>query len=191
MASANPIQKQFEQDMRAAVPGLPDLSQKGLNRELPLAQAQHWMPRSQKLHQEWLTTTGGTAELSDSAPGRRDDHLRIVLLQEFSLPGVPVEDGSLDDFLHRHTFGKANDFAVDRRTLPISPQDSEVGALCVKVDAEEGLRPSPATKVELLVFSQFALPGGYGQVLCEHTNRYGDLRQLLLDRHGELDEIVV
>jgi hypothetical protein len=61
MASANPIQKKFEQDMRAAVPGLPDLSEKGLNRGLPLAQRQHWMPRSQGLHKEWLTTTGQTS----------------------------------------------------------------------------------------------------------------------------------
>ncbi|KIL91086.1 hypothetical protein FAVG1_05783 [Fusarium avenaceum] len=61
MGSANPIQKEFEQDIRAAVPGLPDLSEKGLNRGLPLAQGQHWMPRSQGLHKEWLTATGQTS----------------------------------------------------------------------------------------------------------------------------------
>ncbi|KAI6766362.1 hypothetical protein HG530_007432 [Fusarium avenaceum] len=53
--------KTFEQDIRAAVPGLPDLSEKGLNRGLPLAQGQHWMPRSQGLHKEWLTATGQTS----------------------------------------------------------------------------------------------------------------------------------
>ncbi|KAM0439503.1 hypothetical protein ACHAQK_006216 [Fusarium lateritium] len=62
MSSTNPIQKQFEIDIRAAVPGLPNLSHKGLNRGLLLAQGQHWMPRSQGLHKEWLTATGQTSQ---------------------------------------------------------------------------------------------------------------------------------
>jgi hypothetical protein len=61
MSSANPIQKRFEMDVRAAVPSLPDFSRQGLNRGLPLAQGQHWMPRSQKLNQEWLNATGQTS----------------------------------------------------------------------------------------------------------------------------------
>ncbi|RKK87656.1 hypothetical protein BFJ69_g408 [Fusarium oxysporum] len=57
MPSANPIQKQFAFDLRALTPGLPDFGEVGLNRALPLAQSQHWMPTSQKLHVEWLKET--------------------------------------------------------------------------------------------------------------------------------------
>lgn len=52
MPSANPVQKQFSCDLRTLTPELPDLGEVGLNRALPLAQSQHWMPTSQKLYVE-------------------------------------------------------------------------------------------------------------------------------------------
>ncbi|KAF5662878.1 hypothetical protein FDENT_13260 [Fusarium denticulatum] len=57
MPSANPIQKQFACDIRALTPELPNLGNIGLNRVSPLAQSQHWMPTSQKLHIEWRKET--------------------------------------------------------------------------------------------------------------------------------------
>ncbi|KAG5811892.1 hypothetical protein H9Q74_000581 [Fusarium xylarioides] len=57
MPSANPVQEQFACDIRALTPGLPNFGNLGLNRALPLAQSQRWMPTSQKLYVEWLKET--------------------------------------------------------------------------------------------------------------------------------------
>lgn len=57
MPSANPVQKQLVLDLPVLTPGLPDFGEMGLNRALPLAQSQHWMPTSQKLHVERLKET--------------------------------------------------------------------------------------------------------------------------------------
>ncbi|EWZ45358.1 hypothetical protein FOCG_01213 [Fusarium oxysporum f. sp. radicis-lycopersici 26381] len=57
MPSANPVQKQLALDLPVLTPGLPDFGEIGLNRALPLAQSQHWMPTSQKLHVERLKET--------------------------------------------------------------------------------------------------------------------------------------
>ncbi|EWY99286.1 hypothetical protein FOYG_03375 [Fusarium oxysporum NRRL 32931] len=57
MPSANPVQKQLALDLPVLTPGLPDFGEMGLNRALPLAQSQHWMPTSQKLHVERLKET--------------------------------------------------------------------------------------------------------------------------------------
>ncbi|KAF5228401.1 hypothetical protein FOXYS1_16000, partial [Fusarium oxysporum] len=57
MPSANPVQKQLALDLPVLTPGLPDFGEMELNRALPLAQSQHWMPTSQKLHVERLKET--------------------------------------------------------------------------------------------------------------------------------------
>ncbi|KAF4426086.1 hypothetical protein FACUT_9938 [Fusarium acutatum] len=57
VAWAYPNQLKLFQESKNGIPGLPDFSDIGLNRALPLAQNQHWSPCNRTIYQEWLNET--------------------------------------------------------------------------------------------------------------------------------------
>ncbi|KAH7228831.1 hypothetical protein BKA60DRAFT_549716 [Fusarium oxysporum] len=57
VAWAYPNQLHLFHESRRGIQDLPDFTHIGLNRALPLAQNQHWLPCNKTLHQEWLKET--------------------------------------------------------------------------------------------------------------------------------------
>ncbi|KAI6766361.1 hypothetical protein HG530_007431 [Fusarium avenaceum] len=139
----------------------------------------------------WWRRRASTAELSNSAPGHRNHHLRVVLLYELVLPGVPVQDRLFDRLLHRQTLCQADELTIHGRTVLVPPQGFKVDTLGVEVEAQVRRRPGPATFVEPLLLSQLPLSRSHWKVPSEHSNWHGDLCELFLSSHREQNEVIL
>ncbi|EXM35998.1 hypothetical protein FOTG_00323 [Fusarium oxysporum f. sp. vasinfectum 25433] len=82
-------------ESRRGIQDLPDFTHIGLNRALPLAQNQHWLPCNKTLHQEWLKETDQEDTASTVVA-----HLRVCLMKgdgrAFLKPDVALLVGFTD-----------------------------------------------------------------------------------------------